>query len=119
MTITQFIDLGLNVANRLKHYISKGTELPKPLRHLSTQLPLLVGALDRLKSVAEVERVDSNARYILWRVIGECMAEVKKMDEWIDGALKVPGDFLPTRVQKAFLSLKDDSKSARDRETRT
>lgn len=109
-SIVQFIDFGLKVAKRLKEYNSASIDVPKSLRHISAQLPLLLNALDRVKTSIEVERVDLDTRCILRGVVSGCQQQVEKIDKIFDKVLHVPGDSLVTRVQKVFVSLKNDEK---------
>ena len=109
-SIVQFIDFGLKVAKRLKEYNSASIDVPKSLRHISAQLPLLLNALDRIKTSIEVERIDLDTRCILKGVVSGCQQQVEKIDKIIDKVLHVPGDSLVTRVQKVFVSLKNDDK---------
>lgn len=109
-SVVQFIDFGFKVATRLKEYNSTSTDVPKSLRHIAAQLPLLLNALDRVKTSAEVERVDLDTRCILKGVVSGCKQQVEKIDKIIDKVLHVPGDSLVTRVQKVFVGLRNDDK---------
>ena len=109
-SIAQFVNLGVKVATRLKEYNSASTDVPKSLQHISSQLPLLLSALDRMKTTVEVERVDLDTRCILKGVVSGCKQQVEKIDSIIDRVLHIPGDSLVTKVQKVFVGLKNDAK---------
>ena len=109
-SIIQFVDLGMKVATRLKEYNSATTDVPRSLRHISAQLPLLLSALDRMKTDVEVEKVDLDTRCILKGVVSGCKQQVEKVDKIIGKVLHVPGDSLVTKVQKVFVGLKNDEK---------
>lgn len=109
-SIAQFVNLGVQVAARLKEYNSATTEVPKALQHISAQLPLLVRSLERIKTGMEVEKVDLDTRCILKGVVSGCMRQVEKVDRIIDKVLHVPGDTLVSKVQKVFVGLKNDEK---------
>ena len=109
-SIVQFLDFGFKVVRRLKEYNSASTDVPKSLRHISAQLPLLLNALDRVKTSVEVERKDLDTRCILKGVVSGCKQQVEKIDKIIDKVLQDPGDSLVARVQKVFISLKNDPK---------
>ncbi|KAK3176250.1 hypothetical protein OEA41_007573 [Lepraria neglecta] len=109
-SVVQFTNLAFKVATRLKEYNSASTDVPKSLRHISAQLPLLLNALDRVKTSIEVERVDLDTRCILKGVVSGCKQQVEKIDKIIDKVLPVPGDSLVTRAQKVFIGLKNDDK---------
>ena len=109
-SIAQFVNLGVQVAARLKEYNSATTDVPKALQHISAQLPLLVRSLERIKTGMEVEKVDLDTRCILKGVVSGCMQQVEKVDRIIDKVLHVPGDTLVSKVQKVFVGLKNDEK---------
>lgn len=108
--IVQFVDLGTKFVKRLKDYSSAASEIPKSLQHISNQLPLLVNTLDRLKTDVQVERVDFDTRCILKGVVAGCKQQVEKLDGIIDKVLNIPGDYRIVRVQKAFVSSRNDTK---------
>ncbi len=108
--IAQFVDLSTRIVKRLRDYSSTASEVPKSLQHISIQLPLLVNALDRLKTDAQVERFDIDTRCILKGAIGGCKQQVEKLDAVMDKALNVPGDSRIIKFQKALVSLRNDTK---------
>lgn len=109
-SIAQFVSLGVKVVARLKEYSSATTDVPKSLQRISSQLPLLLSALERIKTDAEVEKVDINTRCLLKGVVAGCMLQVEKIDRIIDKVLYVPGASLVIKVQKVFASIKNDEK---------
>lgn len=109
-SVAQFVGLGLKVGARLKEYNSATTDPPKSLQRINSQLPLLIGALERVKTGSEVEKVDINTRCILKGVVAGCMQQVEKIDKIIDRVSHVPGDSLRIKVQKVFVSIKNDEK---------
>ncbi len=109
-SIAQFINLGIQVAARLKEYNSATSDVPKALQHISAQLPLLLRSLERVKTGIEVEKVDLDTRCILKGVVAGCMQQVEKIDRIIEKVLHVAGDSLVTKVQKVFVGLKNDEK---------
>ena len=108
--IAQFVDLSTKIVKRLNDYSSTASEVPKSLQHISIQLPLLVNALDRLKTDAQVERFDIDTRCILKGAIGGCKQQVEKLDAVMDKVLNVPGDSRNVKIQKALVSLRNDTK---------
>ncbi len=109
-SIAQFVNLGFQVAARLKEYNAATTDVPKALQHISAQLPLLLRSLERVKTGIEVEKVDLDTRCILKGVVAGCMQQVEKIDRIIEKVLLVPGDSLVAKVQKVFVGLKNDEK---------
>ena len=111
-SIVQFISYGIIVAQRLKDYNSAASDVPRSLQHIAAQLPLLLNALERVKTGTAVEGVDLDTRCILKGVVSGCRKQVEKIDAIIDKVVHVPGDSLVTRVQKVFVGLKNDDKVA-------
>lgn len=109
-SIAQFVSLGVKVVARLKEYSSATTDVPKSLQRISSQLPLLLNSLERVRTDAEVEKADINTKCILKGVVAGCIQQVEKIDRIIDKVLYVPGDSLVIKVQKVFASLKNDEK---------
>ena len=108
--IAQFVDLSTKIAKRLKDYSSTASEVPKSLQNISMQLPLLINALDRLKTDAQVERFDIDTRCILKGAIGGCKQQVERLDAIMDKVLNVPGDSRMVKLQKALVSLRNETK---------
>ena len=109
-SIAQFVNLGIQVAARLKEYNAATNDVPKALQHIAAQLPLLLRSLERVKTGIEVEKVDLDTRCILKGVVAGCLQQVEKIDRIIERVLHVPGDSLVTKVQKVFVGLKNDEK---------
>lgn len=108
--VLQFVDLGTRIVKRLKDYSSTASEVPKSLQHISYQLPLLVNALDRLKTGVQVERLDLSTKCILKGVVDGCKQQVDKLDGIIEKVLNIPGDSRRLKIQKALVSLRNDTK---------
>ena len=108
--VVEFVNLGTKIVKRLKDYSSAASEAPKSLQHISNQLPLLVNALDRLKTDVQVEKFDFDTRCILKGVVAGCKQQAEKLDEIIEKVLNVPGDSRMVKVQKALASLRNDTK---------
>ena len=109
-SIAQFVNLGIQVAARLKEYNAATNDVPKALQHIAAQLPLLLRSLERVKTGIEVEKVDLDTRCILKGVVAGCLQQVEKVDRIIEKVLHVQGDSLVTKVQKVFVGLKNDEK---------
>lgn len=108
--IVQFVALGGRVATRLKEYNSTIIDVPKSLQGISVQIPLIINALDRIKTDISTSKLDVNTRCILRGVVAGCMQQVEKIEKIIDRVQYTPGDSLVHKVQKVFMSLKNDEK---------
>ena len=109
--IVQFIDFGFKVAKRLDEFNSKNPgEVPKSLQAISTQLPLLLNALGRIKSDSQVQKLDFDTKCILHGMVKGCMAQIVEVEGMINEISKMPGDSFVVKMKKALTSLKYDEK---------
>ena len=119
--IVQFLDVGFKIASRLAEYNKTGpNEAPGALRAISIQLPLLLDALDRIKSEDNISRFDTNTRCILRGVVGGCSSLTNDIDTLLIKVAKQEGESVTVRLKKAFGSLKYEEKVKEiDRSLRT
>ena len=109
--IIQFVSFGYKVTKRLREYTSAvAGEVPKSLQIISSQLPLLLNALDRVKSDVEDERFDLDTRCILKGVVAGCMDQVAKVERIVEKVLHVPEESLAAKARRTFVSLNSDDK---------
>ncbi|KAK4697091.1 hypothetical protein P7C71_g935, partial [Lecanoromycetidae sp. Uapishka_2] len=112
-TIVQFIDFGFKVTKRLTEYANAGIDdIPQTLETIANQLPLLLNALERVKTNLTDNKLDYDTRCILRGVVAGCMVQVGRVDKIMDKVLCVEGDSKATRVRKAVKSLGSDDKLA-------
>lgn len=110
-SVVQFIDFGLKVAKRLEEFNSKNPgEVPKSLQAISTQLPLLLNALGRIKSDSQIKNLDFDTKCILRGMVSGCMAQIVEVESMINEISRVPGDSFKVKIKKVFTSLKYDEK---------
>ena len=110
-SIVQFIDFGLKVAKRLDEFNSKNPgDVPKSLQAISTQLPLLINALGRIKSDSQIKNLDFDTKCILRGMISGCRAQIVDVENMIDEISHMPGDSFKVKIKKVFTSLKYDEK---------
>lgn len=110
-SIVQFIDFGLKVAKRLDELnnINPG-DVPKSLQSISSQLPLLLNALSRIKTDAQLKNLDFDTKCILRGMISGCKAQIVEVEGMIDDISHAPGDNFKTKLKKVFTSMKYDEK---------
>lgn len=109
--VVQFIALGVRVSKRLSEYTKAGIEdVPRSLVNISTQLPLLVSALQRAQTEKQVSRYDVDTRLILRGVIIGCIKLVDEIDQISSKLLPQQGENFTTKVRKAFSSLRNDGR---------
>lgn len=109
--VVQFIDFGLKVAKRLDEFNSKNPgDVPKSLQAISTQLPLLLHALERIKSDSQIKNLDFDTKCILRGMVSGCMAQIVEVENMINEISRSPGDSLKVKIKKVFTSLKYDEK---------
>ena len=108
-SIIQFVDFGLKVAKRLDELNSSGN-VPKSLQSISTQLPLLLNALGRIKSDSQIKNLDFDTKCILRGMISGCRGQIVEVETMIDEISRMPGDSFKVKMKKVFTSLKYDEK---------
>ena len=109
--VVQFIDFGLNVAKRLEEFNSRNPgEVPRSLQAISTQLPLLLNALGRIKSDSQIKKLDFDTKCILRGMVSGCMAQIVEVEKMINEISVTPGDSFKVKIKKVFTSLKYDEK---------
>ncbi|ESZ93264.1 ankyrin 2,3/unc44 [Sclerotinia borealis F-4128] len=109
--VIQFIDFGLKIAARLNDLNrSNSSQIPKSLQAISTQLPLLVSSLGRMKTHSQINHLDFDSKCILRGVVAGCTAQIEKIEDIIDKISAVPGDAFKVKIRKVFVGLRCDEK---------
>lgn len=109
--IVQFVEFGLRITDRLQEFNSRNPgEVPKSLQAISTQLPLLLNALGRIKSDSEVKKFDFDTKCILRGMVSGCQQQIVEIEKMINEISKAPGDTFKVKIKKVFASLKYDEK---------
>jgi hypothetical protein len=110
-SIVQFISFGLTVAKRLDELSSINPgEVPKSLQAISSQLPLLLNALSRIKSDSQLKNLDFDTKCILRGMISGCQSQIVEVENMINVISNAPGDNFKTKIKKVFTSFKYDDK---------
>ena len=110
-SIVQFLDFGVKVTRRLSEYNNASPkDVPKSLQSINAQLPLLINALNRVKTDIEVEKIDVDTRCILRGVVSGCTALVEQVESIMSKMTPVPGEAFAVKVRKVLASLKNDEK---------
>lgn len=110
-SIVQFITFGLSVAKRLDELnaIHPG-DVPKSLQAISSQLPLLLNALSRIKSDSQLKNLDFDTKCILRGMISGCQSQIIEVENMVNVITNAPGDNFKTKMKKVFTSFKYDDK---------
>jgi len=109
--VVQFIQFGVQVAKRLDEFNNANPgEVPRSLQAISIQLPLLLNALNRIKTDSEIKNFDVDTKCILRGVISGCQLQVAEVETMINDISRSPGEAFKARIRKVFTSLKYDEK---------
>ena len=109
--ITQFLDIGLKIGKRLAEYNKASpNEVPRSLQSISRQLPLLINALQRVKTDAQVNSFDLDTQCILKGVISGCTNLVREVETILNKVAKAPGESLTSKVRKSLAGFKYDER---------
>ena len=108
--IVQFIDFGFKVYKRLDEFSSNSSDVPRSLQAISTQIPLLLNSLSRIKSDSNIKTLDFDTKCIIRGIVSGCMVQIAEIEKMIDEISRTPGDSLKVKVKKVFTSLRYDEK---------
>ncbi|KAG0645683.1 Multiple ankyrin repeat single KH domain-containing [Hyphodiscus hymeniophilus] len=109
--IVQFIEFGIKIAERLDELANNASDVPRSLQAISTQLPLLLNSLGRIKSDAHLGTLDFDTRCILRGIVSGCMAQIAEVETMINEISRAPGDSFKVKMKKVFASLRYDEKA--------
>ena len=109
--VAQFLEVGFKIGQRLAEYNKAlPNEVPRSLHSISTQLPLLINALQRVKNDIEINKFDLDTRCILKGVISGCAVLVEEVETILNKVAKQHGESLGSKLKKSFASFKNDEK---------
>jgi ankyrin repeat protein len=109
--VVQFITFGLNVVKHLDELNSNNPgEVPRSLRSISMQLPLLINALSRVKSDAQIKNLDFDTKCILRGMVSGCMSQVAEVEDMIQEISSYPAESFKSKIKKVFKTLNYDDK---------
>jgi hypothetical protein len=112
-SIIQLTDFGSRVLKRLDEYQSDLGEIPEAFRHVKTQLPVLLDALQQTNTAINGDSTQTESRRALLSAVEGCTLQVKALNDVITKALPVSGDSWARRRTKALGSLRYDAKVER------
>ena len=106
--VAQLVDFGARVLKRLDQYQSAYTEIPEALRHIKSELPVLLDALRQTK--AAVGSLPDESKRALLPAVEGCHVQIKALDEVMEKVLPVSSDSRIRRGKKALRSFRYDAK---------
>jgi hypothetical protein len=109
-SIVQLVDFCAKVVRRLEQFHSATGEIPKSLRHINAELPVLGTTLDRIRQVVEADSVNNATKGALISVIDGCHTQIEQLDAILVKTLPVANDSWRTKSKKAIVSLHQDDK---------
>ncbi|KAF2731339.1 TPR-like protein, partial [Polyplosphaeria fusca] len=111
--IIQLVDFGSRVLKRLEEYQSQFGAIPEAFRHIKTELPVLLDALQQTQSAIDAGSIKNESKKALHPAIEGCGVQIRRLDDVIAKALPTSSDSRIRRGGKAFRSLRDESKVER------
>lgn len=106
--IVQFIDFGTKVVGRLNDFRQCINEVPKTLRKVNDQLPLLIDTFIRTQSQANAGQVGEETAKALKPVVDGCLEQVKQLENILAKALPLEKDNTWSKRIKALATLACD-----------
>ncbi|KAF2111820.1 hypothetical protein BDV96DRAFT_649794 [Lophiotrema nucula] len=107
-SILQLIDFSTKVGTRIRDYSSHAGEVPKSLRSISTQLPLLSETLAKLKSASP--SLGDTVKSALQNVVDDCLDLIPRLDVILEKVLPQSNESWGKRGKRIVLSLHNDDK---------
>ena len=105
--VAQFLNLGFKVVKTLNEYINASPgDMPKALKSITVQLPLLLNALSRIQSESNISRYDDETQLILHGVAVGCLKLSRELDDISVKLRPRPGETLASKLKKTLSSLK-------------
>lgn len=110
-SVVQFVQFGLEVSRRLNELNSKHPgEVPRSLEAISNQLPLLLNALNRIKSDSSISHLDFDTRCVLKGMVAGCTTQIAEVEFMINEISSATGDSFKKKIKKVFSSFKYEDK---------
>lgn len=101
--IISFAEYGKKIVDRLHDYETQANEVPKVLRDIKAELPLLLNTLDETKEQAKAGMVDEDTQAALSPVVDGCRKQVKELEDILVKILPTEMDH-KWRVRRKALS---------------
>ena len=109
-SIAQLIDIGTKVLKRLSDLHSAAKQLPKTLRDVQVELPLLLHVLKHVEQEVEQGQMKPDAQQSILPIFKASLAEIESLDAILkSNASAVAGSRLG-KLKKAILSPPEDKK---------
>lgn len=100
-SILQLVGFGIRVLNRLDQYRSTVSEVPETFRHIKSELPVLLDALNTTKAAIEAGLLQDKSETALRQTVEGCVVQVKALDEVIKKVMPSSNDSWTRRGKKA------------------
>lgn len=109
-SIVQLVDFSTRVIRRLEGFHSDTRELPKSLRHIHTELPVLSTTLQNIGQGIKANLGDTATRDALVPVVDGCREQIAQLDAILARTLPATSDSWRTKSKKAIISLHQENK---------
>ena len=109
-SIIQLVDFGTKVLRRLNEFHSSLEKVPKSLRNITVELPLLLDTLDQTKRAIESGSIEDKTQKALQPAIDGCRDQIGLLQTILTKLLPTSSDSWNKRHKKAVLSLIQEAK---------
>ncbi|KAL1990037.1 hypothetical protein VTN49DRAFT_7234 [Thermomyces lanuginosus] len=109
--IIQLVDAGLKVLHRLEEYQSQIQDLPEAFRHIKTELPALLDALQHTKTAIDTGSLPDESKRAVLPVVEGCATRIKLLDEILEKVVPASKDSWAARGKKAIQSIRPSADS--------
>ena len=108
--IAQLVHFGFKILRRPYEYESNLGDVPKALRHIKTELPVLIDTIQQTKGKANAGPISDETKQPIVGVIEGCRLERESLEAILMETLPIPGDSWRVRGKKTILNLYNDAK---------
>ena len=108
--LIQLVDFSAKVVRRLNDFQSSLDDVPKSLRSIKMELPILQHTVETLTAAINAGSIGAKTQKALAPALEGCLEQIEMLDRIFDTILPVAGDSWGRRSKKAILSLQQDSK---------
>ncbi|KAI4121535.1 MAG: hypothetical protein LQ347_006820 [Umbilicaria vellea] len=110
--IITFVDVGGEVLSRLREYRSTTQEIPRVLREITTQLPLMIDIMERIKSGCADGSLSTDTQHALSKVVEGCRSQIILLKEMVDDMLPASTDSAWRLGRKIYKSIRQEKNVA-------
>ena len=105
-TVVTLVDFGSSILKRLNQYRTASKQLPRDLRALRAQLPVVIDSVERIRDQAIAGQLTNDSIGRLSNLLNETVADVKTLDNIIEDSLPAASSSPLKKIHLALRALR-------------